>query len=124
MTTWTPEDLDRVATADELDIATSRADGSLRDYVTIWAVRVDAGLYVRSYKGNDGAWYRHALERPEGRIRGTGVELDVAFEQPDDVEIAAVDDAYRRKYARYGDNYLAPMTAASARAATLRLASR
>jgi hypothetical protein len=123
MSTWTTEELDLVGTADELRITTVRGDGSLRRWVPIWVVRVGADLYVRSYHGTGGAWYRHAIQRSEGRIRAGGVERDVVFDKPDDAVRAVIDDAYRAKYARYGGTYLLPMISADAAAATLRLAS-
>ena len=90
----------------------------------IWVVRVGDGLYVRSYRGADGAWYRRATQHAQGRIRAGGVERDVAVDRPDDTVHPAVDDAYRVKYARYGAGYLQPMLAARATATTLRLTPR
>jgi hypothetical protein len=87
-------------------------------------VRVGDQLYVRSYRGRDGAWYRHALRQAQGRIRVGGVERGVTFEQPDDTVRPAIDEAYRAKYARYGASYLRPVLAAQAIAATLRLTPR
>jgi hypothetical protein len=55
MTSWTPEQLGATGAADELDIAALRPDGTLRPYTTIWVVRVGDGLYVRSYRGQEGA---------------------------------------------------------------------
>lgn len=60
MPTWTNDELDRISTAEELQIASHRQDGKLRNPVTIWVVRVDDDLYVRSYRGRQGAWYRAA----------------------------------------------------------------
>ena len=57
MTSWTPAD------TREIDIATRRKDGSLRSYVPIWVVSDGSDVYVRSWKGTDGAWYRHASAR-------------------------------------------------------------
>jgi hypothetical protein len=91
--------------------------------VPIWVVRVGDDLYVRSYRGGAGAWYRHATDQPRGRIRAGGVERDVTFDQPDDSVQPAIDDAYRAKYGRYGDTYLKPMLTQQAIAATLRLTS-
>lgn len=39
MTTRTDKELERIATADELDIAPQRSDGSMRRPTTIWVVR-------------------------------------------------------------------------------------
>ena len=122
MTTWTPDELDRIGGADELEITTARSDGSLRRWVPIWVVRVGDGLYVRSYRGADGAWYRHATRHAQGRIRAGGVERDVTVDRPDDTVRPAIDDAYGAKYARYGAAYLQPMLATRATATTLRLA--
>lgn len=40
MTTWTSDELKKVGTAEELEIASIRRDGTLRRPVTIWVVRV------------------------------------------------------------------------------------
>jgi len=124
MTSWTTDELDRIGTVDELEITTARSDGSLRRWVPIWVVRVDDGLYVRSYRGADGAWYRHATQLSQGRIRAGCVERDGTVDRPDDTVQPAIDDAYRAKYARYGATYLRPMLAARATATTLRLTPR
>lgn len=121
MTSWTPEQLGTIGAADELDIAALRPDGTLRPYTTIWVVRVGDGLYVRSYRGRDGAWYQAVQRRPQGRIRAGGADYDVAFEHPTDTDEDAIDAAYRSKYGRYGASYVDPMVAAGARATTVRL---
>ena len=122
MTSWTPEQLRAIGAADELDIAAFRPDGTLRSYTTIWVVRVGDGLYVRSFRGQDGVWYQAVQRRPEGRVRG-GVEHDATFEHPADADEDAIDAAYRSKYARYGPSYLDPMLAPGARGTTLRLSA-
>ena len=124
MSDWTAGDLDTIGAAEELQIAALRPDGSLRPYVTIWVVRVGDGLYVRSYRGRDGAWFRSVLARPEGRIRAGGLTRDVTVEEPADAGQPAIDQAYRDKYTRYGGTYVDPMVSPAARAATLRLLAR
>nr|MDQ3825136.1 DUF2255 family protein [Actinomycetota bacterium] len=62
MTGWTAKELDVIGAADGLDIAPARPDGSLHPYTTIWVVRVGDELYVRSYRGRRGSWFRHALQ--------------------------------------------------------------
>jgi hypothetical protein len=124
MTDWTPEELAAVGTADELQIAAERPDGSLRRYTTIWVVRVGDELYVRSYRGRGGVWFRSALQRPEGRVRAGGIERDVTFEEPGDADDGAIDRAYRTKYASYDRTYVDPMVSPTATAATLRLVAR
>jgi hypothetical protein len=124
MNKWTADELDKVGAADELEMAAQRPDGSLRPYTTIWVVRVGDDLYVRSYRGRDGAWFRSVLRHPEGRIRAGGVERDVAFEEAGDTDSNVIDQTYRAKYAGYPSAYVDPMVSSAARAATLRLAAR
>ncbi|WP_433602381.1 DUF2255 family protein [Nocardia sp. CA-135953] len=120
-TVWTPEDLARWGSVEEIRISTRRRDGSQRTFVPIWIVAADGGLYVRSHRGTVGAWYRHAQQDSHGRIRADGIDRDVTFVHPGAEVRKSVDAAYRTKYARYGDSYLRPMLAEQAVAATLRL---
>jgi hypothetical protein len=78
-------------------------------------------LYIRSYRGTEGAWFRHALEHPEGRVRAGGVERDVRFEQTDRTAQDSIDQTYRSKYAHYGSTYVDRMVRPEAVAATFRL---
>jgi hypothetical protein len=57
MATWTNDELDKIGTAEELEVATLRRDGTRRNPVTIWVVRHGDDLYVRSVKGRAGAWF-------------------------------------------------------------------
>jgi len=124
MTTWPNDELNNIGTAEELQIAPLRHDGTLRKPVIIWVVRVGDDLYVRSYKGHDGAWFRGALVCHEGRIWAGGVEKDVTFVEEADPGINdQVDAAYHDKYRRY-PQYVAPMVTAEARATTLKLLPR
>ncbi|MGP3960997.1 DUF2255 family protein [Nonomuraea sp. 3N208] len=69
MTTWTSNELTRIAEADELEMAPLRHDGTLRKPVPIWVVRDGDDLYVRSYRSADadsyGARRRRAPVRAE-----------------------------------------------------------
>jgi hypothetical protein len=121
---WAAEELDKIEAAEELEIAALRPDGTLRPATTIWVVRVGDDLYVRSYRGRGGGWFRSVLERPEGRIRAGGLTREVAFQEPDDADHAAIDQAYQTKYARYASSYVEPMVSPDATAATLRLVPR
>jgi hypothetical protein len=124
MREWTAEELDRIGAAEELEIAALRRDGTLRLFTTIWVVRVGDDLYVRSWRGRNGGWFRSVLRRPEGRIRAGGLTRDVTFQEPPDADHDAIDHAYRAKYARYASSYVEPMVGQDARAATLWLTPR
>jgi hypothetical protein len=124
MSDWTAEELDTIGAADELEIAALAPDGTPRPATTIWVVRVGDDLYVRSFRGRGGGWFRSVLRRPQGRIRAGGLTRDVAFQEPEDADNAAIDRAYRTKYARYGGAYVDPMVSRDATAATLRLTPR
>ncbi|MET9878926.1 DUF2255 family protein [Actinacidiphila glaucinigra] len=125
MTTWTKDELDRIEHADELSIAPRRDPGTLDPPTTIWVVRDGADLYVRAYRGRGGTWFRAALARHEGRISAGGVERDVTFVEVDDPAVhERLDAAYRGKYGRYSAEYVEPMVAGAARAATLKLVPR
>lgn len=113
--------LDLFGSAEEIEISTRRVDGTLRGYAPIWVVAVDGGLYVRSYHGTAGAWYRHATRHPFGAIRFGTHQVEVTFAPAARDIRTTIDAAYRAKYARYGDSYLQPMLAESAVAATLRV---
>lgn len=123
MTTWTSDELQRISEADELEMAPLQRDGTLRRPVPIWVVRDGEDVYVRSFRGTVGAWWRTARASRVGHIRSGGVDKDVTFaDVPDDEINDRVDTAYRTKYGRYGGTYVGPMVAA--RATTLRLIPR
>jgi hypothetical protein len=125
MTTWTSDELDRIGTADELEIAPLRRDGTLRYPVTIWVVRLGDDLFVRSVNGRTAAWFRGTQVRHEGRIQAGGVDKDVAFVEETDPGINdQIDAAYRTKYSRYDIRYVDPIVALEARAATIKLVPR
>ena len=123
MATWSKDELDTIGSADELQIAPRRLDGTLRTPVTIWVVRLGDDLYVRSYRGRDGTWFRAAQARRAGHIRAGSVDKDVTFVEETDPGINdQLDAAYRTKYHGYGARYVDPMVAREARATTLKLA--
>lgn len=121
---WTDDELRKTGNAEELRIATLRFDNTLRKKVTIWVVRLDDNLYVRSVNGRKGAWFRGALTQHKGRIWAGGVERDVTFVEETDPAINdRIDEAYLSKYRRY-PQYVAPMVTPEVRAATIKLVPR
>jgi hypothetical protein len=124
MTAWTSDELTKIGTPEELEIAPRRRNGTLRNPVTIWVVRVGDDLYVRSYRGRSGAWFRAAQVSHKGRIRAGGMEKDVTFVPESDSDLNdQIDAAYRSKYGRY-PQFVAPMVTAEVRATTLKLVLR
>ncbi len=124
MTAWTNDELAKIGAAEELQLAPRRADGTLRNPVTVWVVRHGDDLYVRSWRGRTAAWFRGTQDRQEGRIRAGGVEKDVTFAEVDHGLDEAIDVAYRTKYRRYDARFVDPMVAPEARAATIKLVPR
>ena len=123
MTTWTSGELEKVGTAEELRLASVRGDGTVRNPVTMWIVRHDDDLYVRSVNGRTGGWFRGAQDRHEARIRAGGVEKDVLLVETDEMN-DEIDAAYRTKYRRYAASIVGSIVSAKAREATLKLAPR
>jgi hypothetical protein len=124
MSAWTDPDLRTIGEAEELELASLRADGSRRPYVTMWVVRVDDDLYVRSAYGSNNPWYRRARASGRGRIRAGGVERDVAFGEADPEVHAAIDATYHAKYDRHGPKIVGTVVGPAAEAVTVRLIPR
>jgi hypothetical protein len=122
--TWTADELERIAAAEELEMAPLRPNGTPRRPVPIWVVRVGDDVYVRSWRGTGGSWFRAAQATHEARVRAGGVEKDVTFvAETDPGTNDQIDAAYREKYRRYSA-YVPPMISPEARARTLRLMPR
>ncbi len=123
--TWTPDELAKIGAAEELKLASVRHDGRSGKPVTIWVVRVGDDLYVRSWKGEAGAWFRATQVRDTGHIEAGGVRKNVTFvtETGEDVN-DRIDAGYREKYRHHGGRYVDPMVASTARAATITLVPR
>jgi len=124
MSAWTADELERIGAADELQISSRRSDGSLRRFITIWAVRHGDDIYVRSAYGPENGWFVRALASGDGRIRAGGVERDVTFERPGPSVDAGIDRAYHAKYDRYGPRMVGTVVGPDAARTTLRLVPR
>lgn len=125
MNTWTSDELHAIGGADELRVSVQRTDGTLRNPLSIWVVRVGDDLYVRSYKGTGSLWYRGIQATHAGHIQSGGVDKDVTFVDGADQAVGvAIDAAYRDKYRSYSASYVDPILAAPARGATVKLVPR
>jgi hypothetical protein len=116
--------VDTIGNAEELELASTRPDGTLRPYITMWVVRVGDDLYVRSAYGPDNPWYRRAKASGIGRIRAGGLERDVTFAEAAAGVHAALDAAYHAKYDRYGPKIVGTVVGPAAEAVTIRLMPR
>ena len=78
---WSPNELQVLAAASELQIAVRRTDGSLHRWTPIWAVTADGQVYVRTWYRRDTGWFGLALRSRSARIhapgREAGVDVDV-----------------------------------------------
>jgi hypothetical protein len=124
MTAWPREQLNKIAAAEELKIASVRRDGTLQHPVTIWVVRHGDDLYVRSVNGRTASWFRGTQDRHEGHIHAGGVDKDVSIVSADHDIDDQIDAAYRTKYHRYAASIISQVMSAEARATTLKLLPR
>ena len=123
MSTWTKEEVKKIAVADDLHISPFREDGVTYGTPTwIWSVVVEDALYVRGYNGQSSRWYQAAVRQKAGRITATGMTKEVSFEPVDGPINDRIDDAYRAKYK--GSPYLSPMIGKRARSATIKITPR
>lgn len=124
MIAWTSDELNKIGSAEEMQIASLRRDGTLRNSVTIWVVRLGDDLYVRSVNGRTSTWFRGVQARNEGRIQAGGVEKDVTFMDETDAEINnQIDAAYLAKYHRYPSS-VDQINSPEARSASIKLIPR
>lgn len=120
MSTWSEDELRRIAKADDLHISPFREDGVTYGTPTwIWSVTVGDALYVRAYHGKKSRWYQAAVRQKAGRITVAGITKNVAFEPVEESVSDLIDNAYRAKYR--GSPYLDPMISSQAREATVKI---
>lgn len=117
--TFSPDDLGLLAATDEIEIETTRADGSRRRTI-IWVMTDGPDVYVRSVRGEAGRWYQEALADPRVIVHAPGRAIAVrAAPATDDDAIARCSAAITRKYA--GRSGYRPMLRRQVLATTLRL---
>lgn len=123
MSTWSKNELRKIAETDDLHISPFREDGKTYGTPTwIWSVVVDDALYVRAYNGQKSRWYQAALRQKAGRITAARITKEVSFEPVNGVVNDRIDEAYRAKYKT--SPYLKPMIGAGPRAATVKIVPR
>jgi hypothetical protein len=123
MSSWSKDELRKIAESDDLHISPFREDGVTYGTPTwIWSVVVDGNLYVRAYNGTNSSWYQGATKQKAGRITARGLTKEVAFETVEGQIDDRIDDAYRTKY--QSSPYLKPMVSSRARSATVRIVPR
>ena len=123
MTKWTSDELATLDSTDELRIESARGDGTLRDPVTIWVVRLGDEAYVRSVRGRSSSWFRGAQDRHEARITVDGVGRTVQLVETDELA-DEIDAAYRAKYERYAATIVNSVLSPEARSATFKVVSQ
>lgn len=116
---WDSRTFDELATAEEIDVVVP-AEGRDPIRTPIWAVALAGQVYVRSWKGENGLWYRRARRTGTGSVvTGTG-EHEVKFVPVADPDLdAAIDREYLSKYS--GSSYAAAMIKPPATGTTMRL---
>ncbi len=120
MRAWNDEELSEIAGADELRVAPLRREGSLQRPRIVWVVRHGDDVYVRSVKGQEGAWFRGVQASSAGHIWAGDLDADVQFEDADHDLDDEIDEEYRRKYGR-SSAAVDHITNPSARSTTIRL---
>ncbi len=73
MVKWQNDELKKIGSKEEIKLVASKKDGTFFKPVIIWLVQIDDGLYVRSYRGSKGAWYKHVQLNPTGRVFSGGI---------------------------------------------------
>jgi len=123
MADWNPTELERISSEREIEVSSLREDGALTKPVTIWAVRVEEELYVRSVRGAAGGWFKAAEQRHEGRIEADSTAVDVTFEDVPHHLDAEIDEAYKTKYG-YPSGPVDSITTDAAKETTIRVVPR
>lgn len=115
--------LRRIDAAYEVEIETTRPDGTLRRTI-IWVVVEGDEVYVRSWKGDRGYWYQAALDRPaDVTLDLDGARIPVrAVTANDEDQIAGCSRALSKKY--LADPSLSSMLRKGVLATTIRLEPR
>src|SRR5262245_12207237 len=109
-----------LGTIEEIDIETSRGADAPVHRTTIWPAVDEGEVYVRSLNGDDGRWYREALENPDVVLHVGGEAIPArAVHSADPESIGRASAGLQRKYA--DSPYLESMVREDILETTLRL---
>ena len=112
-------DLAALAAAEEIDIETRAADGTAHRTI-VWVTVRDGAVYLRSYRGPTGRWYRETLADPTVALHVDGRRLAARAEPATDpASVEACSQGLRDKYKR--SHSLAAMLADAVLPTTLRV---
>jgi len=98
--TFEASDLAAMAAAEEVDIETRSQAGETHRTI-IWIVEQDGAVYIRSFRGPRGRWYREALADPAVAIHVDGRRVPAtAVPATDSASVEACSEGLRAKYPR------------------------
>jgi hypothetical protein len=98
--TFEESDLDLLATTKEIRVETRSAAGEVHKTI-VWPVVRDGVVYLRSYKGPHGRWYREATADPDIALLFDRRRLPArAVPATDPASVEACSAALREKYPR------------------------
>ena len=93
-------DLSALAAAEEIDIETRAADGTVHRTI-VWVMVRDDVVYLRSYRGPTGRWYREAVADPDVALHVGGRRVAARVEPAvDPASVEACSAGLRDKYTR------------------------
>jgi hypothetical protein len=96
--TFDESDLDLLAKLEEVNVETRSAAGDVHSTI-VWPVVRDGVVYLRSYKGTSGRWYREAIADPAIALVVDGRRLPArAVPASDAASVEACSAALRDKY--------------------------
>jgi hypothetical protein len=121
MSTWTNDELRRIADAAELEIAPVRRNGELRRATPIWVVRAGDELYVRAAYGANTGWHGVARSSHRARIARAASNATSPSRTPTAGSSTPSTPPNREKYGRHYAQIVDSITDDEHRATTLRL---
>ena len=96
--TFAAADLGALDAAEEIEIETRAADGAVHRTI-VWPLVKDGVVYLRSYRGRNGRWYREAIDDPAVAIHVDGRRVPARVEPAtDEASLRACSEALEVKY--------------------------